>query len=107
VLPRSLAVQSTAHANAYIERFIGSVRRECRDRVIVLSASGLRRVLKGYLDYATTSRTHLALEKDTPVSRPVAGPTVASPPPSDRELRRAGDPPGTRPPYTDILIRVD
>jgi hypothetical protein len=49
--------------------------------VIVLSAAGLRRVLNAYVEYYTASRTHLALEKDTPVSRPVApraaGPIVA------------------------------
>jgi putative transposase len=69
--------------NAHIERFIGSVRRECLDHVIVLSAAGLRRVLNAYVEYYTASRTHLALEKDTPVSRPiappVAGPIVAIP----------------------------
>ena len=32
--------------NAYVERFIGSVRRECLDHVIVLTAAGLRRVLQ-------------------------------------------------------------
>lgn len=30
--------------NAYVERFIGSVRRECLDHVIILTAAGLRRV---------------------------------------------------------------
>ena len=39
--------------NAYAERFIGSVRRECLDHVIVLSAAGLRRVLQGYVEYYT------------------------------------------------------
>jgi transposase InsO family protein len=62
--------------NAYVERFIGSVRRECLDHIIVLSAAGLRRVLKGYVEHYMASRTHLALEKDAPVSRPVAPPTA-------------------------------
>ena len=31
--------------NAYVERFIGSVRRECLDHVVILNATGLRRVL--------------------------------------------------------------
>jgi hypothetical protein len=80
---RSLAVQSTAHANAYVERFIGSVRRECLDQVIVLNAAGLRVILKSYLAYYTNSRTHLSLDKDAPQSRPVHslddGPVVAIP----------------------------
>ena len=60
--------------NAYIERFIGSVRRECLDHVIVCSAGGLRRVLRAYVEYYLQSRTHLSLDKDAPVSRPVAPP---------------------------------
>ena len=45
--------------NAYVERFIGSVRRECLDHVIVLNAAGLRALLKSYVAYYTHSRTHL------------------------------------------------
>ena len=62
--------------NAYVERFIGSVRRECLDHVIVMNAAGLRRVLNAYVEYYTTARTHLALEKDAPLPRPVASPTA-------------------------------
>ena len=60
--------------NAYVERLIGSVRRECLDHVIVCNQSGLRRILNAYVEYYLHSRTHLALNKDTPVSRPVAPP---------------------------------
>ena len=35
--------------NAYVERFIGSVRRECLDHVIILNAAGLNRVLHAYV----------------------------------------------------------
>ena len=62
--------------NAYVERFIGSVRRECLDHVIIVNAAGLRRVLNAYVAYYTASRTHLALEKDAPLPRPVAPPTA-------------------------------
>jgi transposase InsO family protein len=37
--------------NAYVERLIGSIRRECLDHVIVLNETGLRRILKSYFDY--------------------------------------------------------
>jgi len=57
--------------NAYVERLIGSIRRECLDHVIVLNEIGLRRILKSYVDYYERSRTHLSLGKDAPVSRPV------------------------------------
>src|SRR5262249_12497539 len=58
--------------NAYAERFIGSVRRECLDHVVVLTAAGLRTILKSYVACYTTSRTHLSLEKDSPEPRPVS-----------------------------------
>jgi putative transposase len=55
--------------NAYVERVIGSIRRECLDHVIVLSAAGLQRVLADYVAYYMRSRTHLSLGKDAPASR--------------------------------------
>jgi hypothetical protein len=47
------------------------VRRECLDHVIVLSASGLRRVLHAYVTYYERSRTHLSLDKDAPIPRSI------------------------------------
>jgi len=58
----------------YVERWIGSIRRECLDHVIVLNQAHLRRVLNSYLTYYHRSRSHLSLEKDTPESRPVQRP---------------------------------
>jgi transposase InsO family protein len=60
--------------NAYAERVIGSIRRECVDHVIVINAAGLHRLLTEYVAYYMRSRTHLALGKDTPITRPVAPP---------------------------------
>jgi transposase InsO family protein len=62
--------------NAYVERFIGSIRRECLDHVIVISEAGLRRVLKTYFDYYDRSRTHLALGKDAPAHRSIQPPAL-------------------------------
>ena len=59
--------------NPYVERLIGSIRRECLDHVIVINAAHLRRVLRAYSLYYHRSRTHLGLEKDTPDHRPIAG----------------------------------
>jgi putative transposase len=70
-------VMTAAHSpwqNAYAERLIGSIRRECLDHVIVANERGLRRVLRAYLEYYLKSRTHLSLGKDAPVSRPIAPP---------------------------------
>jgi transposase InsO family protein len=58
--------------NAYAERVIGSIRRECLDHVIMVNTKGLHGVLTNYLAYYLRSRTHLALGKDTPVTRPVS-----------------------------------
>ena len=67
-------MQSTAHANAYVERFIGSIRRECLDHVVVLNAAGLKRIVNAYVAYYMRSRTHLSLDKDSPTPRPVMPP---------------------------------
>src|SRR5436853_5006165 len=56
---------------AYIERVIGSIRRECLDHVIVFDESSLRRILRSYLDYYHRSRTHLSLGKDSPEPRSI------------------------------------
>ena len=61
--------------NAYAERLIGSIRRECLDHIVVANARGLRRVLLAYVESYLKSRTHLSLDKDAPMSRPVATPT--------------------------------
>jgi transposase InsO family protein len=62
--------------NACAERVIGSIRRECLDHVIVVNAAGLHRLLTAYVTYYMQSRTHLALAKDPPISRPVTPASV-------------------------------
>ena len=61
--------------NAYVERIIGSIRRECLDHVIILDERHLRRVLSAYFEYHHQSRTHLSLGKDCPEPRPVQPPS--------------------------------
>jgi putative transposase len=75
---RSEAVQSTAHANAFVERFIGSARRECFDHVIVFNAASLHHLMTRYCSYHERSRTHLSLDKDTPIPRPVMPPAAGA-----------------------------
>ena len=68
--------------NPYVERVIGSIRRECLDHVIILNATHLRRVLRAYLAYYHRSRTHLGLNKDAPDGRPAsaaAGALIVTP----------------------------
>jgi len=57
--------------NAYVERLIGSVRRECVDHVIVFGERHLRHLLLSYKTYYNETRTHLSLNKDTPSRRAV------------------------------------
>jgi transposase InsO family protein len=59
---------------AYIERVIGSIRRECLDHVIVFNEASLYRHVKSFVNYYHESRTHLSLEKDAPGRRPVQPP---------------------------------
>jgi putative transposase len=60
---------------AYVERVIGSIRRECLDHIVVFNESSLRRILSSYCGYYHYWRTHLSLHKDAPEVRPVQPPT--------------------------------
>ena len=57
--------------NGYAERLIGSIRRECLDHVIVFGERHLRHVLRAYQQYYNGTRTHLALAKNSPLTRSV------------------------------------
>jgi putative transposase len=61
---------------AYVERVIGSMRRECLDHVIVFGESSLRRTLSSYFSYYHQTRPHLSLEKDAPEPRPIQPPEL-------------------------------
>ena len=56
---------------AYVERVIGSIRRECLDHVVVFNERSLRRILSSYCAYYGYWRTHLSLHKDAPETRTV------------------------------------
>ena len=57
--------------NGFVERLIGSIRRECVDHIIILVEAHLRRILRSYACYYNGIRTHRSLGKDAPISRPV------------------------------------
>jgi len=61
--------------NAYAERVIGSIRRECLDHVVVIGERHLREILLKYVDYYNGTRTHLSLSKDAPKPRTVQLPS--------------------------------
>ena len=52
--------------NGYVERLIGSIRRESLDHLVVFDEAQLRRVLKNYASYYNQVRTHLSLDKNAP-----------------------------------------
>ncbi|MEO8212221.1 MAG: integrase core domain-containing protein [Myxococcales bacterium] len=60
--------------NPFVERLIGSIRRECLDHVVVLGERHLRGILASYFAYYHRSRTHLSLMKDAPNPRAVTPP---------------------------------
>jgi putative transposase len=64
--------------NPYVERLIGSIRREVLDHVIVLNERHLRRLLQSYFDYYHAYRTHRALAMDCPLPRPVQPPELGT-----------------------------
>jgi hypothetical protein len=59
----------------FVERLIGSIRRECLDRLIVFNEAHLRRILTSYFAYYHEGRTHLSLDRNAPVPRRVEHPT--------------------------------
>jgi len=61
--------------NPFAERVIGSIRRECLDRVIVFNERHLRRLLRAYLAYYNATRPHQALHSNSPHPREVQPPT--------------------------------
>jgi hypothetical protein len=60
--------------NPYVERMIGSIRRELLDQVVVLNERHLRRLLSSYLEYFHRSRPHMGLDHNAPEPRAVEPP---------------------------------
>lgn len=74
-LKEVLTAPGSPWQNAYSERVIGTIRRECLDHTIILGERHLRRIVRRYADYYYNVRTHLSLAKDAPTSRPVQPPS--------------------------------
>jgi len=78
---RTMAIEDVLTAprspwqNPFVERVIGSLRRECLDHVIVWNERSLRRHLQQSLVYYHRWRTHLSLDKDAPVPRATQSPS--------------------------------
>src|SRR6266536_6488687 len=71
-------------AKAHGERWVGSVRRECLDRILIVSRGHLERVLREYVAHHNTHRPHRALSQQPPIPKPIPTRT----PPADARVRR-------------------
>jgi transposase InsO family protein len=60
--------------NGYAERFVGTLRREVLDHVIVLSERHLLHLVRSHVPYYNEDRPHMALDRDAPVSRAIEPP---------------------------------
>ncbi len=67
--------------NAICERFLGSVRRECLDHVLILHEKQLHRVLRVYVKYFNEARPHQGIRQQVPQGE------VTSVPPDQRSDR--------------------
>src|SRR6266536_452926 len=72
-------------AKAHAERWVGSVRRECLDRMLIVSRGHLQRVLREYVAHHNTHRPHRALQQQPPIPKPIP---ISTPPGDGRVLRR-------------------
>ena len=54
-------------ANAYAERWVRTVRRECLDHLLIVNEAHLRHVLAGFVAHYNQARPHQGLEQQTPV----------------------------------------
>ncbi|WP_211269296.1 integrase core domain-containing protein [Saccharothrix syringae] len=66
-------------ANAYVERFVSTVRREATDRLLILNEHHLRAVLDRYATHYNHRRPHQALQLTPPrPDQPIAEPGCTS-----------------------------
>jgi putative transposase len=65
-------------AKAHAERWVGSVRRECLDRILILSQAHLELVLREYVAHHNTHRPHRALNQQPPLPKPIPIPAPSN-----------------------------
>jgi transposase InsO family protein len=75
-------------ANAFAERFVGTVRRECLDRILILGRRHLERLLAEYITHYNGHRPHRSLDQQAPLTLGTKTPTTGTPDPA--RLRRTG-----------------
>ena len=68
--------------NAFAERFVGTMRRECLDRMVVFNRRQLEAVLSEFVDHYNGHRPHRSLEQALPLSKPWPPAPILSPGPT-------------------------
>jgi putative transposase len=72
------------NANAHMERWVGTVRRECLDRLLIVGRRQLKHILRVYVTHYNRQRPHRALDLKPPETNP---PTPAASTSTPRQLR--------------------
>jgi putative transposase len=76
------------NANAHMERWVGTARRECLDRLLIVGRRQLEHVLRVYVKHYNQQRPHRALDLKPPDPSPPSSPATGSKPPDLRVQRR-------------------
>jgi putative transposase len=66
-------------ANAFAERFVGTVRRECLDRILILGRRHLEQVLAEYIAHYNEHRPHRSLDQQAPLNLRVPSKPIDNP----------------------------
>ena len=66
-----ISAKKSPWQNPFVERVIGSIRRECTDHLVPLNEAHLRKILSEYVEYYNRSRCHQSLDGNAPEPRPV------------------------------------
>jgi len=74
-------------ANAFAERFVGTIRRECLDRILIFHRRQLEVVLAQYVDHYNIHRPHRSLNQTSPLMTSLVRPPSSSP--STDQMRRS------------------
>ena len=57
-------------AKAHAERWVGSLRRECLDRILIVGQRQLEQVVRAYIRHHNEHRPHRSLEQRPPLAKP-------------------------------------
>jgi transposase InsO family protein len=74
------------NANAHVERWVGSIRRECLDRLLIFNRRQLERILRAHVRYYNGHRPHRALDLRPPT--PIVPAAASMPPRAPTNIKR-------------------